>query len=159
MPTDYCSYIGENVVDVFCNFLVKIEDDFSQIFEIDLKMEITPEEQNEFENTKNCYYCKKELNEDRVRDHDNLTGKYRSVAHKKCNILARKDKFIPIFFPNLSNYDAHLFIKTLAERIKDRPNYKKRELKLLAKNSEEYISFQFGCLRFLRFYCHSSLEF
>jgi hypothetical protein len=152
IPTNYFSYIGEDVVKVFCNFLVKIEDDFSQIFEIDLEMEIKPEAQNEFENTKNCYYCEKELNEDRVRDHDHLTGKYRSAAHKKCNILAKKDKFIPIFFHNLCNYNDHLFIKTLAERIKDHPNWRKRELKLLAMNSEEYISFQFGCLRFLDSY-------
>jgi hypothetical protein len=37
MPTNYCSNIGENVVGVFCNYLVKIEDDFSKIFEIDLE--------------------------------------------------------------------------------------------------------------------------
>jgi hypothetical protein len=65
-------------------------------------MEITREEQNEFSNTKNCYYCEKELLDDRVRDHDHLTGKHRSTAHNKCNILARKDKFVPIFFHNLS---------------------------------------------------------
>jgi hypothetical protein len=57
MPTNYLSYIGEDVVDVFCNFLIKIEDDFSKIFEIDLEVEITPEEQNEFENINTCYYC------------------------------------------------------------------------------------------------------
>jgi hypothetical protein len=151
---NYFSYIGEDVVNVFCNFLIKIEEEFSKIFETDLEMKITTEEQNDFENTKQCYYCKKDLlaKLDKVRDHDHLTGKYRSAAHSKCNILARKDKFVPIFFHNLSNYDAHLFIKTLAELIKDHPNWRKRELKLLAKNSEEYISFQFGCLRFLDSY-------
>jgi hypothetical protein len=46
MSTNYWSYIGENVVKVFCDFLIKIEDDFSKIFEIYLEMEITSEEQN-----------------------------------------------------------------------------------------------------------------
>jgi hypothetical protein len=34
-------------------------------------------------------------------------------------------------------------------KLKDHPNWKKREIKLLAKTAEEYISFQFGCLGFL----------
>jgi hypothetical protein len=152
IPTSYMSYFNENVVEDICKFLINIEDRFSQIFEVDLEMEITQEEQNEFENALNCYYCEKELLEDRVRNHNHLTGKFRGAAHSKCNILARKDKFVPVFFHNLSNYDAHLFIKSLAERIKDHPNWRKREIKILAKNYEEYISFQFGCLRFLDSY-------
>jgi hypothetical protein len=34
-------------------------------------------------------------------------------------------------------------------KLKDHPNWKKREIKLLAKTAEEYIYFQSGCLRFL----------
>jgi hypothetical protein len=91
----------------------------------------------------NCYYCDKPLNNDRVRDHDHLTGKYRGAAHNWCNLQARKDKFVPVFFHNLSHYDAHLFIKQLTTKLEE------RQVKLLAKSSEDYISFQFGCLRFL----------
>jgi hypothetical protein len=55
-----------------------------------------------------------EQSSDKVCDYDHLTGEYRGAAHNKCNMLARKDKFVPVFFHNLSNYDAHLLIKTLA---------------------------------------------
>jgi hypothetical protein len=82
----------------------------------------------------------------KVRDHDHLTGKC------KCNILARKDKFVTMFFHILSNYDAHLFIKRLTKKINYHPDKRKRQIKLLAKNVEEYISSQFGCLRFLDSY-------
>jgi hypothetical protein len=147
--------MGEDVVDVFCNFLIRIEDFFSQVIETNKEMEITTEEDHSFQSALNCYYCGYELFDDKVHDHDHLTGEYRGEAHNKCNLLARKYKFVPVFFHNLSNYDAHLFIKTIAMKLKGHPNWKKREIKLLAKTAEEYISFQFGCLRFvdsLRFF-------
>jgi hypothetical protein len=33
IPAQYFSYRGEDVVDVFCNFLIRIEDFFSQVLE------------------------------------------------------------------------------------------------------------------------------
>ena len=94
-----------------------------------------------FSNSENCYYCNEVLGSDRVRDHDHLTGKFRGAAHNFCNQQAWKPNFVPVFFHNLSGYDAHLFIKELAQR-------SNQEVKLLAKTSEEYISFSVGCLRF-----------
>ena len=49
----------------------------------------------------------------KVRDHCHFIGKYRGAAHQKCNALFRKPKFVPVFFHNLSGYDAHLFVKNL----------------------------------------------
>ena len=46
-------------------------------------------------------------------DHCHFTGKYRDAAHRKCNALFRKPKFVPVFFHNLSGCDAHLFVKNL----------------------------------------------
>jgi hypothetical protein len=106
----------------------------------------------DFKKSKKSLIEKRQQSWIKVRDHDHLTSRYRGAAHSKCNILARKDKFIPIFFHNLSNYDAHLFIKRLTEKINYHPDKTKRQIKILAKNSEEYISFQFGCLRFLDSY-------
>ena len=40
-----------------------------------------------FHNANTCHFCKKPLNGDnKVRDHDHLSGKYRGAAHSKCNI-------------------------------------------------------------------------
>jgi hypothetical protein len=69
-----------------------------------------------------------EQSSDQVHDHDHLTGEYRGAAHNKCNLLARKDKFVPVFFHNLFNYNAHLFIKTLAMKFKDHPNWKREKI-------------------------------
>jgi hypothetical protein len=140
LPHNYFSCRDENVVELFCKWLIEYDKILQQIFDIAIPLDPgirTPDEIN-------CYYCDKPLEEDRVRDHDHLTGVFRGATHNKCNLAARKDKFVPVFFHNLSHYDAHLFINTLAKFLEG-----KSKLKLLAKNSEYYISFQFGCLRCL----------
>ena len=144
IQSEYFHHRGKDVVDVFCNWVENMERRFQAIFAIDKPMIITPEEEYQFSKEENCYYCSRYLGNDRVRDHDHLTGKFRAAAHSKCNLLARKDTFLPIFFHNLSHYDAHLFIKQLANRPK--------QVEVLAKNAEEYISFSYGCFRFLDSY-------
>ena len=80
------------------------------------------EEEKEFNETVNCYYCGGVLgcvdqtgslraSLDKVRDHDHFNGKYRGAAHNKCNLNAKKPKFVPLYFYNGSKYDNHLFIK------------------------------------------------
>ena len=73
-------------------------------------------------------------NDDKVRDHCHLTGKYRGPAHNNCNLnLKQKVNFISIFFHNLAGFDCHLFIRELSES--------EGNIECLAKNKEDYISF------------------
>jgi len=65
-----------------------------------------------------------------VRDHCQLTGDYRGAAHNDCNLKCKIPTFYPIFIHNLSEYDAHLFIKNLGGKISCIPN-----------TEEKYISF------------------
>jgi len=58
-----------------------------------------------------CHICEKPLGEDKVLDHDHLTGKYRGAAHNACYLNYKIPKQIPVIFHNLAGYDAHLFIK------------------------------------------------
>jgi hypothetical protein len=139
----YTSFRGKYVVEVFCDFVIKAEEDMAKILETNISLQMTEEDKQIFKDSQNCYYCEKHLGINRVRVHNHLTGKFRGAAHNRCNLFAKQDKFVPLFFHNLSGYDAHLFIKTLAKK------FKNLELIILAKNSEDYISFQFGCLRFL----------
>jgi len=76
------------------------------------------------------------LGEDKVRNHCHLTGKFGGAAHNDCNLRYRVPRFIPVFFHNLSMYDAHLFIKKLTYI-----NNSEGNIKCLAKNQENYISF------------------
>ena len=73
------------------------------------------EDKANFETSTNCWIFQKDFEEGevRVRDHCHFTRKYRGAAHQKCNAHFRKPKFVPVFFHNVSGYDAHLFVKNL----------------------------------------------
>ena len=42
--------------------------------------------------------------DNKVRDHCNITGKYRGSAHWSCNINLKLTKEVPVIFHNLSGY-------------------------------------------------------
>ena len=69
---------------------------------------------------------------ERVIHHCHLTGVF-GVAHSKCNLRAKTTRFLPIFFHNLSRYDAHHIIKNLKLNNGEK-------LSAIAKNDETYIS-------------------
>ena len=66
-----------------------------------------------YDNSTLCHICNEELGEERVRDHWDLSGKFRCAAHEVCNLKYKVQKFFPCAFHNLFGYDSHLFIKAL----------------------------------------------
>ena len=106
---------------------------------------MTEQDQQDFENDNICRYCEKYIELDKVRDHCHLTGKYRGPAHNECNLkVKQKDSnFITIGLHNFSNYDCHMFFKTLVDRKKDNV-----EFKIIPKTDEKYISVKYGCIKF-----------
>ena len=50
---------------------------------------MTEEEEDLFQKSNNCWICKKRIDndEEKVRDHCHLTGKFRGAAHKSCNFF------------------------------------------------------------------------
>ena len=120
--------------DVFVKWL---EEDVKKIANIKpKKMVITEEEKKQFDKASDCWLCGEELNiQDKVRDHCHYTGRYRGAAHNKCNLNYSKPKGVPVFFHNLSGYDSHLFIRSLAS-----PN-PKENIECIPNNEENYITF------------------
>ena len=59
------------------------------------------EEKQQFENTEICWICNKLIENDKVRDHCHITGKYRRAAHWICNVNMKISKKLPIIFHNL----------------------------------------------------------
>ena len=95
-----------------------------------------------------CLFCADPLLvpnfKDSVRDHDQMTGKYRGAAHNEYNFklkLTPKTMSIPVIFHNLKGYDRHLLMQGMA-RVR-------WEIKCIPTNTEKYISFPLGNLRFV----------
>ena len=98
-----------------------------------MPLRLTAKEEKEFHTAELCHICKKQLDDDRVRDHCHFTGKYRGAAHNSCNLQCRKPMILPVIFHNLQGYDAHLFIKQLSRFTGN--------LNCIPSTEEKYISF------------------
>ena len=88
-----------------------------------------------FKNSSKHWICDNSYADDyvKIRDNCNITGKYRSSAHRHCNINVKLSHRIPVIFYNLKNYDFNLILQELGKfdlRINGRPN-----------GLEKYISF------------------
>ena len=76
---------------------------------------MTEEEEHFFQQSNSCWICKKLINnnEEKVRDHCHVTGKFRGAAHWNCNINFQLTKKFPVIFRNLKGYDSHLIFSEL----------------------------------------------
>ena len=124
----------EDIGKHFVNTITSICEQLGEKFLLNPKPmdSLTVEEHKEYDSAKECYLCNNVFTEknSKVRDHNHFTGKYRGPACNHCNLQFQVPKFIPVYFHNLSGYDAHLFVKNLKGR-----------LNVIANNSENYISF------------------
>ena len=109
-------YKGENAAYKFIKAILEehkylrkiIKDQFN-------KNLIMTEEEYLFQQSNNCWICKKIIdNEDeKVRDRCHFTGKFRGSGHWDCNINFQLTKKIPVIFHNLKGYDSHLIFSEL----------------------------------------------
>ena len=99
---------------------------------------LSSEEWKKFHKSEVCWLCKGKFGEktfSKVRDHCHYTGKFRGAAHQSCNLKFKRPKFTPVFFHNLQNYDAHLFVRALG--LMDEV----LSISCIPNNNEKYISF------------------
>ena len=76
----------------------------------DKNLIMTEKEEYIFQESNNCRICKKLIDNDdeKVRDHCHVTGKFRGAVHWDCNINFQLTKKVPVVFHNLKGYDSHL---------------------------------------------------
>ena len=140
-------YRGEDCMKKFCKDL---REHVTKIINYEKKdiIPLTKEEEENYNNQKVCYICKKEFNTSdttesssfehkkhyKVRDHCHYTGKYRGAAHNICNLRYKIPKEIPIIFHNGSTYDFHFIIKELVKEFEG-------NFECLGETTEKYITF------------------
>ena len=145
------TYTGENVVETFFDHLMEEESRIQDILASPIEMIWDNEAEIKFESEDICHICEKALLDDKVRDHDHLTGKYRGAAHNACNLKYRWSKIeplrkygfrIPVILHNLRGYDSHLIMEAFGK-------YKNRHLGCVANNNERFVTFSTGALHFI----------
>ena len=153
----YYSYFGtdctggqQSCIKWFVNKMFTSEKLASKYFKTNLELEMSQEEEVQFEQAEKCWFCENPLDDTKVRDHDHLTGKNRGAAHNICNIQSqqRSSSFVPIFFHNFSGYDCHLIFEEFLIQAFE----KGYEPRIIPKSMENYVSIQVGWLRFLDSY-------
>jgi len=111
-------------------------------------MIMTANDYRAFTDATDCYICRETLNDDRVRDHYHITGKYRGAAHNACNVKLRiyayKTK-VPVVFHNLRGYDSHLIMSALGTST----TTKGQKISCIPNNMEKYTTFSVGQLQFI----------
>ena len=78
---------------------------------------IITEEEEEYQSSNTSWVCKKLIDHDdeKVRDHCHVTGKFRGATHWSCNINLHLTKKVPVMFHNLRGYDSRLIFNELSE--------------------------------------------
>ena len=96
---------------------------------------MSEEEEHLFQQSNSCWICKKvfDNDEEKVRDHCHVTGKFRGAAHWNCNINFQLTKKVPVIFHNLRGYDSHLIFNEL-----DKFDVK---IKVIPNGLEKYMAF------------------
>ena len=76
---------------------------------------MTEEEEHLFQQSNSCWICKKLINNDdeKLRNHCHVTGKFRDAAHWSCSVNLQLTKKVPVIFHNLRGYDSHLIFREL----------------------------------------------
>ena len=89
----------------YCNKVMKKHNNFIMI----------EEKEQQFLLSRTCWICEKPIENDdeKVRDHCHVTGKFRVAAHWSCSINLELTKEVPVIFYNLRGYDSHLIFLRL----------------------------------------------
>ena len=74
---------------------------------------MSAEYEERFQLSDKCWICDKSFDAEnnKVKDHCNITGKYRGSAHWSCNINLKLNKKVSVIFNNLRGYDSHLIMQ------------------------------------------------
>jgi len=139
IPTTPIIFRGsENKQEVAKHFLqsiVEIAEKIEKLLKTNTPIIMTPKLRRIHELCKICNLCKNgfSVENDKVADHCHLSGKFRQTICNTCNLKLQTPNFVPCFFHNLSNYDAHFIVTELG--------YDTKSISVIPNTEEKYISF------------------
>ena len=99
---------------------------------------MSEKEEHLFQQSNICWICEKLIDKDdeNVRDHCHVTGKFRGAAHWSCNINFQLTKKVPLIFHSLRGFDSHLIFREL--------NKFDVKISVIPNGLEKYMAFFLG---------------
>ena len=93
-------YRGSDCMEHFVKTRRNIKNKIMDKLEVSVPIIMTEEDEDNFKNATQCYLCEKEIEDNnhiqrgcKVRDHCQMTGKYRGCAHNLCNLQFNNKAF------------------------------------------------------------------
>uniref|UniRef100_A0A2S2NB19 DNA-directed DNA polymerase n=1 Tax=Schizaphis graminum TaxID=13262 RepID=A0A2S2NB19_SCHGA len=139
IPTSPVIYRGsednQNVAKHFVKSIVEIAENIEKLLKTNTPIILTPEQEHTHNlcNTCNLCKCNFSMENHKVADHCHLSGKFRQTLCNTCNLKLQTPNFVPCFFHNLSNYDAHFIVTELG--------YDSKTISVIPNSEEKFISF------------------
>ena len=134
-----------NCLELFMEAVMDASRQIGDILKRTTPMDLTKEEQQDFENARTCHICGlAAFSPDKVRDHCHFSGKFIGAAHISCNLNRRSKYKIPVYAHNFSNYDAHFLLQALVNHKDYIPN-----LSAMCFNSQKFRSITIDKFNFL----------
>lgn len=137
---EYEIFNGKDCIDQFMRQLKIYVQKIQKIISTVIPMRrLTAQEERDYITETKCHICGEGFTNVKnwpTRDHNHLTGDYRGKAHNSCNLKYQITNVIPVFFHNLTYYDAAFLLTSLSMT----PHLPGR-LSAIPLNSERYISF------------------
>jgi len=96
------TYTGRDCVKRFLEELISIEADLLAVLNANVELNMSAEDEELFATASHCHICDIELEDDRVRDHCHVSGRFLGAAHNLCNLGRAERKTIPLFCHNLT---------------------------------------------------------
>ena len=129
-------YRGENATYEFIKAILKEYKYCKKVMNKHFNKNLIMSEKEEhlFQQSNSCWICKKLIDndEEKVRDHCHVTGRFRGAAHWDWNINFQLTK-VPVIFHNLRGYNSHLISNEL-----DKSDVK---ISVIPNGLEKYMAF------------------
>ena len=130
-------FIGENAAYEFIKAILKEYKYCKKVMNkhFNKNLIMSEEEEHLFQQSNSCWICKKLIDndEEKVRDHCHVTGKFRGTTHWDCNIDCQLTKKVLVIFHSFRGYDSHLIFNEL-----DKSDVK---ISVIPNGLEKYMAF------------------
>ncbi|KAL4143453.1 hypothetical protein QTP88_005784 [Uroleucon formosanum] len=126
---------NQEVAKHFINNIVETAEKIDKLLKTNIPIIWSSEQLQTHDTCTTCNLCKNGFSKEnrKVADHSHLSGHFRQTLCNTCNLKLQTPNFVPCFFHNLSNYDAHFIVTELG--------YNTQTISVIPNSEEKFISF------------------